>query len=49
MTIRPSSRVLILANLLPLIGVAFFAWDMLALLMLYWTESVIIGAMNVLR
>ena len=44
-----SSLLLIAANLVPFFGVAFFEWDMLALLLLYWTESVIIGALNVLK
>ena len=44
-----SSFVLVAANLVPLFGVAFFNWDLLAILLLYWTESVIIGALNVLR
>jgi cation transport ATPase len=33
----------------PLFGVAFFDWDILAILMLYWTESVIVGGLNVLK
>ena len=49
MTQRPSSRVLILANLIPLAGVLLFRWDILAILLLYWTESVIIGVINVFK
>ena len=44
-----SSLVLITANLVPLFGVAFFNWDILAILLLYWTETVIIGGLNVLK
>ncbi len=44
-----SSLVLITANLVPFFGVAFFNWDILAILLLYWTESVIIGGLNVLK
>jgi len=46
---RTSSRVLILANLLPLIGVLLCGWDVLSILLLYWAESVVIGVINVLR
>lgn len=49
MTKRASSLVLILANLFPLLGVVLFEWDVLAVLLLYWAESVIIGVLNVFR
>ena len=49
MTRRASSLVLILANLIPLAGVFLFQWDVLAILLLYWAESVIIGVLNVAR
>jgi hypothetical protein len=49
MTYRPSALVLIIANMIPLIGVAFFEWRVIDILLLYWTESVIIGVINVLR
>lgn len=49
MTRRTSSLVLILANLIPLAGVFLFQWDLLAILLLYWAESVIIGVLNVVR
>ncbi len=44
-----SLLVLIAANFIPLFGVVLFDWDVLDILLLYWTESVIIGALNVLR
>jgi len=46
---RPSSIVLILANLVPLAGVLYFDWSVFDILLLYWAESVIIGIVNVLR
>lgn len=49
MTKRASSLVLILANLVPVIGVLLLEWDVLSLLLLYWAESVVIGVMNVAR
>lgn len=46
---RPSALVLVLANLLPLVGVLWLDWSVLEVLLLYWTESVVIGVVNVLR
>lgn len=46
---QPSSFALILANLVPLIGVLVLQWDVLTILLLYWTESVVVGVVNVLR
>lgn len=46
---NPSSLVLIVVNLLPIGGVLWFDWSVLEILLLYWTESVIIGVINVLR
>jgi hypothetical protein len=40
---------LILANLVPILGIIFFGWSLLSILALYWTESVIIGFFNVLK
>ncbi len=49
MTKRASSLVLILANLIPVIGVFLFDWDVLSILLLYWAENVVIGVLNVAR
>ena len=46
---RRSSVALIVANLIPVIGVLLYDWDVLSILLLYWTESVIIGVLNVAR
>jgi len=40
---------LVLANLLPLVGVVGFGWDAFAICLLYWAENVVIGAYSVLR
>lgn len=40
---------LVIANLFPLWGVFFRDWDVFTLLMLFWTENVLIGIVNVLR
>lgn len=49
MTLRPSSLALIGANLVPLAGVLLFDWSVLGILLLYWSESVIVGIVNILR
>ena len=40
---------LLAANTLPLIGVLFFGWDAFAIVLLYWTENIVIGFYNVLK
>src|SRR3989344_6345935 len=40
---------LILANVVPLIGVLFFNWSILFVLLYYWLESVVVGFFNVLK
>lgn len=40
---------LIAANLIPIAGVLFWGWSLIALLILYWLESLVVGAVNVLR
>ncbi len=45
----PSSLLLIAANLLPLYGVFALDWPVFPLLLLFWLENVVIGALNVLR
>ncbi|MFH1683752.1 MAG: DUF6498-containing protein [Candidatus Margulisiibacteriota bacterium] len=43
----PSSGIfLIVANIVPLLGVIFLGWDMLDILSLYWAETAIIGLFN---
>jgi hypothetical protein len=39
----PSVAILIAANLLPLVGVLFWGWDLYALMLLYWLETAIVG------
>ena len=45
----PSSLVLILVNLIPLLGVLFFSWDIFTVIILYWMESAVIGFFNILK
>jgi hypothetical protein len=49
MSIRLSSVVLVLANLAPVAGVLLLNWDVLSIMLMYWSESVILGVINVLR
>ena len=42
-----SALVLLVANLIPLVGVVFFGWSLLTILVLYWIENGIIGFWNV--
>ena len=40
---------LILANLIPLIGVLFFGWSVWNILIVYWLENGIVGVINALK
>ncbi len=40
---------LIAGNLIPLAGVLFLNWDVAALVLLYWSENLILGAYNILK
>ncbi len=41
--------ILIAVNLLPIAGVVFWGWDVFEIVVLYWFENVVIGAVNVLK
>jgi len=40
---------LLAANALPLVGVLFFGWDAFSIVLLYWSENVVVGFYNVLK
>ncbi|MEP7159054.1 MAG: DUF6498-containing protein [Chloroflexota bacterium] len=40
---------LVAANLVPLVGVLFLGWHVATILILYWLENGIVGALNVVR
>ncbi|NIS09510.1 MAG: hypothetical protein GWO07_12265 [Candidatus Dadabacteria bacterium] len=40
---------LILANLVPLVGISFFNWQLKPLIFLYWSENLIIGFYNIIK
>jgi hypothetical protein len=47
--LRPSVIALVFANLVPIVGVLLFHWEVFPLMFLFWSENVIIGAFNVLK
>lgn len=47
--LRPSVTALVLANLVPALGVIFYGWQIFPLMFLFWSENVIIGVINVLK
>lgn len=47
--VRPSVIALILANLVPILGVLLFRWEVFPLMFLFWSENVIVGGFNVLK
>ncbi|MBL8994980.1 MAG: hypothetical protein JNM63_16650 [Spirochaetia bacterium] len=40
---------LVIANLVPILGVLFFHWNSFSVLMIYWFESAVIGVFNIAR
>ena len=40
---------LVAANIVPLVAVVFFGWDAAVIVLLYWTENVVIGSYNILK
>lgn len=46
---RPSVLALLAANFIPLVCVIVFDWDVFPLMLLFWTENLIIGGYNILK
>ena len=44
-----SVAALVAANLIPLVGVFFFEWDIGPILLLYWSENLVVGGYNMLK
>lgn len=53
MSVAPNLRVsillLVLANLIPVVGVVLWDWDVFFLLLLFWCENVIIGLFGIIK
>lgn len=45
----PSEVTLVLANLVPLIGVLFLGWNLLEVVLVFWAESAVIGLFNIAK
>ncbi|MCX8090205.1 MAG: DUF6498-containing protein [Verrucomicrobiae bacterium] len=45
----PSVAALVLANLVPLVGVFVWGWEVFPLVLLFWCENVIVGVFNALK
>ncbi len=45
----PSAISLIISNLVPLFGVLFIGWNSAEVLLLFWSESAVIGIYNILK
>jgi hypothetical protein len=46
---RTALVALVLANLVPLLGVLFLDWDVGSLVVLYWSENLVIGGITILK
>lgn len=47
--LSPSVISLIIVNLIPIIGVLYFDWSLIQILILYWAESGVIGFYNIFK
>lgn len=45
----PSLAALILANIIPVVGVLFLGWSVFDLMLLFWAENLVIGVLHVVR
>lgn len=45
----PTTIALIVANLVPLVGVLFFDWSLFTVMFCFWLESAVIGVLNILK
>jgi len=44
-----SLAVMVIVNMIPLVGITFWGWDLEHVLFLYWAESAVIGFYNILK
>jgi len=45
----PALALIILTNTIPLLGILMWNWELRSVLLLYWTENIILGAYTLLR
>jgi hypothetical protein len=48
-TVNVTTAILVASNLVPLAGVLWFEWTVFEVLLLFWFENLVIGAINVAR
>jgi hypothetical protein len=48
-TLNLTTAALVVSNLVPLAGVLFFEWTVFEVLLLFWAENLVVGAVNVAR
>lgn len=48
-TLTPSAILLVLANIVPLVGVLYWDWSVFVVLLLFWMENVVYGVLNIPR
>jgi hypothetical protein len=48
-SVSPPAIMLVVVNVIPVIGVIWGGWSLLAVVALYWLENVVIGMINVLK
>ena len=46
---RPAILALIIANLVPLLGVFAYGWNLYTLVMVYWSENILIGVFTLVK
>ncbi len=46
---KPSINALLISNLVPLIGIIFFDWNIFSIMIAYWLENLVIGFYNILK
>lgn len=49
MPLSPSIIFLVIANLLPIVGVIWWQWSVFAVMLLFWLENIIVGLLNMPR
>ncbi|MEO1078459.1 MAG: DUF6498-containing protein [Pseudomonadota bacterium] len=47
--VQKSALALMISNALPILGVLFLGWDVGAIVVLYWSENLILGAYNIAK